>query len=108
MPELNPVTDWHAIAVEMLMTDADLALLSIVSLFADDDKGAVARVVGNSRNVYDAIIDKRKRVTLSASEAAALNDKMDRLRARLKFLGEPVYRREPSDTLWAQDRRRQT
>lgn len=87
---MEPIRDWHRIAVELLMTDADLALQAVATLFAEDDREAVARVVRNTRNVYDSILEKRKEVSLSENEASLLNDKMDRLRARLKFLGEIV------------------
>jgi len=90
MAESGPIRDWHRIAVELLMTDADLALQSIAALFASDDKRAVARIIRNSREVYDSIQEKRKEVSLSPEEAATLDSKMDRLRARLKFLGEPL------------------
>lgn len=86
----TPIRDWHRIAVELLMTDADLALQSISALFSSDDSEAVARVVCNSRKVYDSILEKRKAVALTPDEAATLDGKMDRLRARLKFLGEQV------------------
>jgi MinD-like ATPase involved in chromosome partitioning or flagellar assembly len=85
-----PIWDWHRISIELLMTDADLALQSISSLFATDDKETVARVIRNSREVYDSIQAKRREVVLSPQETATLDDKMDRLRARLKFLGEQV------------------
>jgi hypothetical protein len=87
---MEPIRDWHRIAVELLMTDADLALQAVATLFAEDDREAVARVVRNTRNIYDSILEKRKEVSLSENEASLLNDKMDRLRARLKFLGEIV------------------
>lgn len=90
MEALNPIQDWHQIAGEMLMTDADLALQSITLLFAGDNEVAVARVVRSTREAYDSILAKRKKLPMSASDAAALDSKIDRLRARLKFMGEAV------------------
>jgi hypothetical protein len=87
---LNPIRNWHQIAVEMLMMDADLALQYIAALFVEDDAEAAARVVRSTRETYALIRAKRKNLTMSASEAALLDEKMDRLQARLKFLGEPV------------------
>lgn len=84
----GPIRDWHQIAVELLMTDADLALQAVMALFAGDDEEVVARIVHNSREVYDSIQTRRREVALSPLEAATLDDKMDRLRARLKFMGE--------------------
>jgi hypothetical protein len=90
MFEPDPIRDWHAIVVEMLMADADLALQSITLLFAGDNEEAVARVVCSTREVYDSILVKRMKLPLSAGDTASLDNKMDRLRARLKFMGEPV------------------
>lgn len=90
MNQPNLIRDWHQIAVEMLMTDADLALMAIADIFSQDDKEAVARLVHNTRTVYDSISLKRERVALSASESAMLDDKMDRLRARLRVLGKVI------------------
>jgi hypothetical protein len=90
MAAVEPIRDWHQVAVEMLMTEADLALQYITALFAGDDPEAAARVVHGTRETYDLIRAKRKNLTLSASEANAIDDKIDRLRARLKFMGEVV------------------
>ena len=90
MTPSNPIQDWHQIAVELLMTDADLALQSITAFFAEDDQQAVARVVRNTREVYENILKKRAEVQLSEQEAALFDGKMERLRARLRFMGEPV------------------
>jgi hypothetical protein len=87
---VEPIRDWHQIAVEMLMNDADLALQTIAALFAEDDKEAVARLVRNTRSVYESILERRREITLSAREGSLLDDKMDRLRARLKFMGESI------------------
>ena len=90
MAAVEPIRDWHRIAVEMLMTDADLGLQTIAEVFEGDDKDAVARLIRNTREVYDSILAKRKNLVLSDDDAAVLNGKVDRLRARLKFLGEAV------------------
>jgi len=80
----------HPIAVEMLLTDADLAVQSIFWILRQDDRDAVARLVRNTRHLYESIGERRKTLTLSEREAASLEDNMDRLRARLRFLGESV------------------
>jgi hypothetical protein len=87
---LDPIRDWHQVAVESLMTDADLALQYITALFGEDDATAAARVVRSARETYDLILTKRRNLTISAGDSTLLDDKMDRLRARLKFLGEKV------------------
>ena len=90
MTEMDPIRDWHQVAVEMLLTDADLALQSITYLFEGDDKESVTRIVRSTREVYDSILAKRGKITLSASDTTTLDNKIDRLRARLKFMGEAV------------------
>jgi hypothetical protein len=90
MTTVDPIRDWHQIAVEMLIADADLALQSITALFANDDGEAVAHVVRKTREVYDSILAKRKNLRMSGTDATVLDGKMDRLRARLKFMGEAV------------------
>jgi hypothetical protein len=87
---LDPIRDCHQVAVESLMTDADLALQYITALFAEDDATAAARVVQSARETYNLILTKRRNLTISAGDSALLDDKIDRLRARLKFLGEKV------------------
>lgn len=90
MAEHNPIRDWHQVAVEMLMTDADLALLSLSCVFSWDDRASVARLAQRTRLTYDSICARRKELKLSDDESAWLDQKMDRLRARLRSLGEAV------------------
>lgn len=87
---MEPIRDWHRIAVELLMTDVDLALQAVATLLAEDDREAVACGVRNTRSMYDSTLEKRKEVRLSENEASLLNKEMNRLKARLKFLGEIV------------------
>ncbi|MGB7135025.1 MAG: hypothetical protein WBD46_07040 [Acidobacteriaceae bacterium] len=88
--DTGPIRDWHQLAVELLLTDTDLALASVAYLFVTDDREAVAHLVRDARQAYDSASERRKTLKLSVSDAAQLDDKMDRLRARLKFLGETV------------------
>ncbi|MGB6133228.1 MAG: hypothetical protein WCC14_15420 [Acidobacteriaceae bacterium] len=89
MDDKNIIRDWHQIAVELLFVDADLALQSIASTVEHGDKDE-APLVCSARSAYEAVLAKRKEVSLSASEATTLDYKLDRLRARLQSLGEPV------------------
>lgn len=86
----GPMRNWHQIAVEMLITDTDLALASVDLFLATDDEETVARMVREARATYDSACERRKALNLSASDAAQLDDKMGLLRARRKFLGEAV------------------
>jgi hypothetical protein len=87
---VDHIQDWHQIAIELMMTDLDLALQAITSLFAEDSKEVVARVVRNSRTVYDSLLARHGEVLLPPDELALFNDKMNRLRDRLRFMGEAV------------------
>lgn len=86
----DPIRNWHQIAVEMLMTEAELALQSITLLFAGDNPEGIARVVRSTRQTYDSILAKRQELSLSDQDAALLSDKVKRLRSRLKLMGETV------------------
>ena len=86
----GPIRDWHQIAVELLTTDLDLALLAIRSLFAEHDEEPVDRVVRRTREAYDSIVAKRKTIALTADEAPAVDDKISELRAWLNSMGESV------------------
>lgn len=72
------------------MNDVEIALLSLSDVFSWDDQTAVAWVVRSTRRTYDSVRKSRSTVKLTASDAAYLDGKLDRLRARLKFLGEPL------------------
>jgi glucan biosynthesis protein len=66
---MEPIRDWHQIAGKMLMTDANLALQYITSLSAEEDAEAAALVVQSTRTTDGQIREKRRNLTLSASEA---------------------------------------
>lgn len=79
--------DHYQVLVEVLLNEAELALLSISRMLMD---GAEADVVRDAVAVYESIRAARKDLAVSAAEASALNAKMDRLRESLRFLGERV------------------
>jgi len=87
MADSYPLRDWHQVAVELLMSDADLALLSIAWV---SRREAVAHVVERARDSYQSIQNKREELSLSDAEEATLGDKLDRLRARLQVLDQAV------------------
>lgn len=86
----NPAAHWHQIAPEILMNDVEIALLSLSDVFSWDDQTAVAWAIRSTRRTYDSVRESRSTVQLTAIEAAYLDEKLDRLRARLRFLGEPL------------------
>lgn len=87
---VHPIRNWHQIAAELLLSDADIALLSIAKILGEDDKDELQRVVRETRDAYESIQAKRKGVRMTEAQRAALDEKMDRLRARLRFIGERV------------------
>lgn len=90
MAESNLIRDPRQIAVEMLMTDTDIALLSVTQILEQDDRQARAELLASARQLYEAVRSRQSGVQLSSAEAAFLDCKLERLRSRLRFLGEPV------------------
>lgn len=86
----STLLDWHQIAVEMMLTDAELALQSVACLLATDDQRAVARIAHNARETYDSLRERRRTVSLAPREASHLDDDLAQLRTRLELLGEPL------------------
>lgn len=62
----------------------------VTFLFVADDKSTAIRVVHNAREIYESARERRKTLKLAANEAAQLVDRMERIRARLRFLGKSV------------------
>lgn len=85
MADSYPLRDWRQVAVELLLSDADLALLSIAWLSRQE---APAHVVASAYNACESIEKKRDELELSPVEAAAVQERIDRLRAGLRWLGE--------------------
>jgi hypothetical protein len=81
--------EWHQIAVELAMTEAALTLsASNVPDAARTD--GTASLVESARKCYESLQSRRKELRLTPNQAAALDEKLDRIRTRLRFLGEPV------------------
>ena len=86
----SPAQGPFQITVELLLNEAELALLALARMLTDDDRSASAFVLSDVKATYQSVRATRSQLTLSAREAAALDAKMDRLRATLRFLGERV------------------
>ncbi|MGA8160681.1 MAG: hypothetical protein WCB76_07750, partial [Acidobacteriaceae bacterium] len=82
------IRDRYQITVEVLLCEAELALLASANALTEDHRNAVAGVIPDARTTYESIRAMRKELILSPNEASALDAKMDRLRATLRFLGE--------------------
>jgi hypothetical protein len=91
MSDDSVVRDRNQIACQLLIEDADLALLEIGLLFVNpDDKETTKRTVTKVRKTYDYFCKRRELTRLSPTQAKALQTKLDQLRARLRFFGESV------------------
>ncbi|MFZ0273613.1 MAG: hypothetical protein WB524_09530 [Acidobacteriaceae bacterium] len=86
----GPIRNWHQIASELLLSEADQALLLLASLISWDDEDVVARTVEMAKVAYEDICQKRKGLTMSKKQTAALQAKLDRLQTELRSLGEAV------------------
>jgi len=85
MPDSYPLRDWHRVAVELLLSDADLALLSIAWLTRRE---AEEHIVAKARSACESIQKKRDELQLTESEAAAVQKRIDQLRAELRWVSE--------------------
>lgn len=81
----EPVPDLARIIYEGMITDADLTITSLDLIFAGDPREGVERVIHNARAVYDEILATRATVSMSSEQTRFLQDKLDRLRARLSY-----------------------
>jgi septal ring factor EnvC (AmiA/AmiB activator) len=86
----GPIRNWHQIACELLLSEADHALLLLVSLVTWDDPDVVARTVERAKGAYEDILRKREGLTMSKKQTAALQAKLDQLQSQLRSLGEAV------------------
>lgn len=82
-------TPYH-ITVEILLNEAELALLVLAKALTEDHRNAVDTVIPDVKTTYGSIRAVRRELTISPNEAAALDLKLDRLQATLRFLGETV------------------
>ncbi len=82
--------DTNRIVAQLLLTGVDLALTFMNIAKATADPNITRRSVGNARRAYDDIGRRRGSVSMSPQEIAALQGKLDSLRASLRYFGENV------------------
>ena len=86
MPDHND--NW--IFVQMLLTDADIAL-SFANIASDlYDPETVKWMIWNARATYDYIMDRRLSIPISVNDATTLESKLSALKVALVRLDEPV------------------
>ena len=86
MPADNP----HQRAVQDLLREAELALSATALATSRDDRQAVAQALAAGHRAWQDLVRRQQALTLSPQEAALLQGSLDRLRARLRFLGLTV------------------
>jgi len=89
------VGDWQQLrddsarlSVEILKTDADLALTFTSTALVHSDAESAARSVRHARRAYDFIVQKRTQIAMSDADATELDEKIATVRKRLEELGE--------------------
>jgi len=89
---MNP--DWQLyrknpeLSLEILKTDADLALTFVRTATLLSDLDAIAQNVRRARRAYDYITEKLAELCLAGSDINDLDSKLVVLRSRLEELGE--------------------
>ncbi|MFZ0275116.1 MAG: hypothetical protein WB524_22200 [Acidobacteriaceae bacterium] len=77
-------------AVQQLLREAEFALAAVGLTTSRDDREAVAQALAAGHQAWQDIVRRQQALTLTVDEAAALQSCLDRLRARLRFLGLTV------------------
>jgi hypothetical protein len=78
--------DFNRLSVEILLSDADLALTFTEIALNHCDQNSYARTVRNARKAYDTIAAKRSEVAMSADERTELDARLAVLKSRLEKL----------------------
>jgi len=89
------VGDWQQLrddsarlSVEILKTDAELALTFTSIALIRSDREAAAQSVRHARRAYDYISGRRTEIHLASADASELDTKLEVLKKRLENLGE--------------------
>ncbi|MGA7523684.1 MAG: hypothetical protein WBW84_14620 [Acidobacteriaceae bacterium] len=85
-----PEPSQFQIVVEVLLNEAEIAVLSLTTALAEGRKCMSLEAWQDARTIYESIRATRRELDLSTSESAALDLKVDRLRAMLRYMGEAV------------------
>lgn len=80
----------NRVAVDELLGEAELALAMADLTTTRDDHAIVEQTLDRGERAYGDILRRQNGVVLSMDEADLLQARLDRLRARLKFLGAAV------------------
>jgi hypothetical protein len=82
--------DYNRLSIEILFSDAELALTFTDIALAHLDRNWVGRTVQHAKRAYESILKGRRHFPLSEDEAADLDSKLALLKERLEQLGKDV------------------
>jgi hypothetical protein len=81
---------WGDLQFADLMAEVLRVTVAVDGLTQRDGSKATAAVVSEAKGLYAKPLECQKTEWLTATEANALQNSLDSLRARLTFFGEPV------------------
>lgn len=79
--------DANEAGVNLLMTDAEIALTFLDAAKITSDAAGAARKIREARRAYDSILHLIPRFTLSEEQSETLDERLSLLRERLRRIG---------------------
>jgi hypothetical protein len=70
------------------IAEANRVLILLESMGTRDSRKAIDHAVRDAQRAYDALLKSQQAIRFTAEEASDVQDLLDRLKARLKFLGK--------------------
>ena len=85
----DPATDLNANGIEFLKTDLETGLtFASIAVNAGNDLGKKRRNQANARKAYDTVLAWSRRLVLTKADAHQIEEKLGKLQAILRSLGE--------------------
>ena len=85
----DPATDLNANGIEFLKTDLETGLtFASIAVNAGDDLAKKRRNQANARKAYDTVLAWSRRIVLTKTDAHQIEEKLGKLQAILRSLGE--------------------
>ncbi len=77
--------DLRRVTFEGLLAEAVMAIHGLEKLTRRDAPASLAGILEDARANYNSILELREALTMSREQASLLQDKLDRLKAYLRF-----------------------
>ncbi len=90
MQDCDPRDNFNRVSVEILFSDADLAITFTQMALERTEPEAIARNTQNARKAYQQIAKIRASLPMSASESERLDAKLKVISKGLRLLGQVV------------------